>query len=439
MSAPATMLATTLAAGRKASQLYPRSHPAFSEAMDALMGAIEEATAAGPFQINLHQGRLYHADTPVPEDAPGVKVMEEAFESRRIESLTLHPGFTKEEVVALVEVLTLRPSLSLDVEKELSDRSVTHVTVAFLAEEDREEREERERLREQDRAAYNRLVGLLREVSAKVAGQDTPDISSACDVVGSILRRLMDDRAAIMGLATIKGQTDSGLFHSINVMIHSMVLGSALGLPEEGLASLGVSALLHDIGKAAFDHSDPSQAEPMRLLHPTVGADILSRLPGEDKAPMLVAYEHHMNVDGSGYPEHPADYIAHPYSRMVSIADRYTNLVDLGSGKEPLTRDQAVMRLLADVGTMLDPLFTRLFIKAIGVFPVGCMVRLSDHSVGVVSAPGDDPLTPTVRMIYDPDGMAVEGFQELDLTSTELKIVEVVDPESLAVEVSEHL
>ena len=407
--------------------------------MEALAEAVRSATTTGPFQINLHQGRLYHDDTPVPEDVPGVAAIEEAFEARKIESLTLHPELSQDEAIALVAVLSLRPSPSLDVEKELTDRQVTHVTVAFLEDEDTEEREERERLREQDRAAYNRLVGILRTMSAKVASDGIPDVAGASDVVGSMMKRLMDDQAAIMGLTTIKGQTETNLFHSINVMIYSLILGDALGLPEEGLSSLGASALLHDIGKAAFDHSDPTQAEPMRVMHPTVGADILSRLPEEDKAPMLVAHEHHMHADGSGYPEHPDDYIAHPYSRMVAIANRYANLVDPSSGEEPLTRDRAVMHLLGEVGTVLDPLFTRLFVKAIGVFPVGCMVRMSDQSVGVVSAPGADALTPTVRLLYDADGMTVEDMLEVDLAEAGLRIIEVVEAESLNVEVSDHL
>lgn len=439
MSDLACILATTLAAGRKASQLYPPTHPAFGEAMEALTEAIRSATTTGPFQINLHQGRLYHDDTPVPEDVPGVTAIEEAFEVRKIESLTLHPELSRDEAIALVAVLSLRPSPSLDIEKELAGRQVTHVTVAFLEDEDTDEREERERLREQDRAAYSRLVGLLRTMSAKVASEGIPDIAGASDVVDSIMKRLMDDQAAIMGLATIKGQTETNLFHSINVMIYSLILGDALGLPEEGLSSLGASALLHDIGKAAFDSSDPAQAEPMRVMHQAVGADILSRLPEEDKAPMLVAHEHHMHADGGGFPERPDDYIAHPYSRMVAITNRYANLVDPSSGKEPLTRDRAVMQLLDEAGTVLDPFFTRLFVKAIGIFPVGCMVRLSDQSVGVVSAPGADALTPTVRLLYDPAGMTIEDITEIDLAETDLRIIEVVEDESLNVKVSDHL
>lgn len=432
---------SALASGRKASQLYPPTHPAFAEAIDTLMTALHEATLGGPFQVNLHKGRLYHQSVVIPDDSPAVLAMQEAFESRRIDSMTLHPALTRDEAIALVEVLSLRPSPSLDVEAELTSRGVTGITIALLADEDEEERAERERRREQDRAMYNRLVSILRTMSASISQKGAADLGQAGDVVGSVLHRLLEDQSAVLALATIKGQSETTLFHSINVMIYSLTLGTALGLPEEGLTSLGISALMHDVGKAVFDPSDPQQAQSMLFMHPMVGADILSRLPGEDKAPMLVAYEHHMRVDGGGYPEHPADYIAHPYSRMVSIANRYATLVDPGPHAEPLTPDRAIMQILSEAGTALDPLFTRLFVKAMGVFPVGCMVRLSDMSAGVVSKTREASLTPTVRVLYDPAGMQVENPEEIDLSDSgcTLTIVEVVDPASLAVSVSDHL
>jgi HD-GYP domain-containing protein (c-di-GMP phosphodiesterase class II) len=294
-------------------------------------------------------------------------------------------------------------------------------------------------MRAQDRQLYNKLVGALRTVSDQVAQGGSTDLSGASGMVESILKRLMTDQAAVLGLATIKGQSEVNLFHSINVMIYSLTLGSALGLPEEGLTSLGTAALLHDIGKAAFKADDPAQAEPMRLRHPAIGADILSRTSDEDPALMLVAYEHHMQPDGQGYPDAAADYVSHPYSRMVGIANRYANLTAPTSDAEPLTPDKAIVEILREAGSRLDPMFARLFTKAMGVFPVGCMVRLSDQTVGVVSRSGDDVLAPSVRVLYDAGGLVLDDPYEVDLADDEREIIEVVDPESLDVEVSEHL
>lgn len=435
----AVAVVIALAGGRKASQLYPPTHPTFVESIDALVASVAEATQAGQFTLNIHEGRLYESSTVIPEETPGVAAVAESFEVRRIESLTLHPAFGRTDATGLVEVLSLRPSPTLDVEAELAKRGVDAVSVAFLEDEDDPEREERDRIREQDRASYHRLVSAMRTVTTQVASGGGPDISKAGTMVGGLIGRMLDDQPSILALATMKGSTDQDLFHSINVMIYSLTLGATLGLPEQGLASLGMGALLHDIGKAAFERDDPAQAIPMREMHPQVGADILSCLAATDPTPMLVAYEHHMHVDGGGIPERPADYVGHPFSRMVAIADRYAVLTAPTDGTEALTPDRAVMRILEEAGTMLDPLFCRLFAKSMGVFPIGSLVRLTDHCVGVVSRPGEDPFAPTVRISYDESGVQLEEPLEVDLAQDGRSIVEVVDAESLNTVVADHL
>jgi hypothetical protein len=124
---------------------------------------------------------------------------------------------------------------------------------------------------------------------------------------------------------------------------------------------------------------------------------------------------------------------------MVAIANRYANLTVPSADRDAMTPDKAIVQILRDAGSMLDPLFARLFTKAMGIFPVGCMVRLTDHSVGVVSDTTEDLLTPVVRVVYDEGGLPVEDPFEIPLEESDLDIVEVVDPESLDTEVSQHL
>ena len=125
---------------------------------------------------------------------------------------------------------------------------------------------------------------------------------------------------------------------------------------------------------------------------------------------------------------------------MVAIADRYENLTSPPSdGAKAMTPDKAVVQVLREGGTILDPFFVRLFASALGVFPVGCLVRLSDHSVGVVARPGEDPLAPVVRLAYDDCGAELDGPDQIDLSLGDVRIVEVIHPSSLQVDVSEKL
>ncbi len=258
-------------------------------------------------------------------------------------------------------------------------------------------------------------------------------------MVTGVLDRLLEDPAAMLALATIRGVGERTLFHSLNVMIYSLALGGRLGLPEQSLPSLGTAALLHDVGKSAFDQGDLAQAERLRALHPKMGAEILQRVSLDDPAPMLAAFEHHMNVDGTGFPQRPADYIAHPYSRMIAVANRYENLTNATHERMALTPDRAVLQVLRDAGSMLDPFFARLFASAMGVFPVGCLVRLSDQSVGVVERAGSDPLAPLLRLTFDASGTELEHPQQIDLSQGKVRIVEVIAQESVNIEVSDKL
>jgi HD-GYP domain-containing protein (c-di-GMP phosphodiesterase class II) len=433
-------LVVALSTARRAVQLYPPAHPSHRAAVESVVSAVAESIGGGRgFVLNVHEGRLYAGSQVIASDAPAVSSLAQSMERHRVESLTFDPTFAAADAVVLAEVLNLRPSSSLKIDGELAARGVSAVAVGVLADEEQEQRKERDQRREKDRALYRQLVGVLRAVHRDVATTGSPNLDQAEGMVGSIMSRLLEDNAAVLGMATLNAHDESALFHSINVMIYSLTLGLGLGLPEDGLTELGIAALLHDVGKGAFDLTDPEQARAAALLHPKIGAEVLARLPEEDPAMMLVAFEHHMGSDGSGYPERQSGYVTHPYSRMVAIADRYENLTKCGESGAPLTPDRAVMRLLQDAGRSLDPLFARLFVRSLGVFPIGCVVRLSDQSVGVVSASTADLLAPRVRVLYDALGAEIEDPVDVDLSEDDRTIVEVVDPDALELQVTDHI
>jgi len=439
MTAHATDVVVGLGSARKAVQLYPPAHPAFGEAMDMLISAVDGATAEGPFVLNLHLGRLYDGSLVIPEDIHGIDSVAETFESLGIESLTFSHGFSRADAQGLIEVLSLKPHPGLDVMAELVSRNVRSVAVQFLARGDEGEGTPQERTRREDRAMHSRLVNTVRNMSEQLTAGGVADLSQTTPIVEGMLDRMMEDQAAVIGMATIRSKDERVLYHSLSVMIYTLALGQELKLPDDGLLRLATAALLHDIGKSVFDADDPIQAEVSIKLHPRVGAEILQRLVLDDPGPMLVAFEHHLAPDGSGFPERPADYIAHPYSRMVAVADRYENLTNPHAVMPPLTPDRAVVRLLQEAGTLLDPFFARAFVSALGVFPIGCVVRLSDQTVGVVCRPGDDPLAPVVKLTYDERGMEFGEGPEIDLAQGFVRIVEIVPAEALNLEVSDAL
>ncbi|NTU70430.1 MAG: HD domain-containing protein [Coriobacteriia bacterium] len=438
MSDTAARAVTALAGARRAVQLYPPAHPAYGEALTELAVAVREAAAAEPLVLNVHQGRLYHGSLPLPDEAPGLLAVAEMFESLTIESLVFKSNFSATDAVALTEVLNSRPAPDLDLAALLAQRGVQSVAISLL--EKTEEDDDTDTVRERDRAMFRRSVTAVRGMMQQVSSGDLSVVAEARSVPGPIVRRLEQDAAAVLGMAASRQPTERQLYHSINVMCYALLIGGRLGLDTESLTSLGSAALLHDIGKTAFDPDDPAQAEAMRLEHPRSGAEMLRHLALDDVAPMLVAYEHHMLADGSGYPAQCEGYATHPYTRIVSIADRFENLTGPVSETGALTMDQALVSILREASQgHFDPFLVRLFASVLGPFPVGALVRLSDHSAAVVCSPGSDPLAPIVRIAYDKRGIETVGEEEIDLAATTLHIVEVLEPISLDIDVSETL
>ena len=439
MSNVAAPAVSALAGARRAVQLYPPAHPAYGEAVTELEVAIRNAAASEPFVLNLHQGRLYHGSLPIPDDVPGLAAVAEIFESLSIESLVFQSDFSARDAISLTDALSIRPSPNLDLQAELAARNVHSVVASLLERTKEEEINGRDIVREQDRALFRRSVSSVRRMLEQVSAGDLEAVTEARSLAESLIPRLEQDAAAVLAMAAARRPSERQLFHSLNVMCYSLLLGHRLGLPAEGLSSLGTAALLHDIGKSAFDSDDPAQAEPMRSEHPRVGAEMLQHLALDDVAPMLVAYEHHMYANGSGFPARQAGYVAHPYSRIVSITDRFENLTSPEPGTAALTPDRALVQVLREANQLFDPFLARLFANMLGPFPVGCVVRLSDQSVGVVSRAGDDPLAPVVRLAYDDRGLEVAEAEDVDLSMASVTIVEIIAPESLDIDVAELL
>lgn len=432
----AVEIAASLAASRRAVRLYPPEHPTHREAVAALCQTVNESIDIRPLVLNLREGRLYEGSEVLTDTSPATRALAEAMEARRVESLTFHTGFTNVDAEGISSVLGLRPSPDLHVGEELEAAGVRAVTVSELEDHSSKQAEERDRQREADRAVFRRLVAALDNIRTALASGTPTDTTEAARSIVQFVERVEQDPHAMLAIALMAGHGERWRFHATGVAVTSLVLGHEMGLSDRQLLDLGIAAALHDIGSLLSSEADPSAVE---AAHPEVGARALARLTDEDCIAILVAYEHHMGVDGSGWPQRHADYAIHPFARIVAVADRYDNLVrpPEGVGLRP---DEAISKLLHEAsGGPLDPLITRLFARLIGVLPVGCVVRLSNHSVGVVCSARDDQLRPHLRMVLGADGTELHPVVDLDLRESELEIVEVLPARLLGLQPSDYL
>jgi len=429
----AVQIAAALAASRRAVRLYPPEHPTHREALRDLVEAVTSSIDVRPLVLNTREGRLYEGSEVITETSPATRSLAEAMEVRRVESLTFHVGFSEVDGEALSDVLGLRPSPELQIQEELESRGARAVTVSELEDNSSREAEERDRRREADRAIYRTALGALTYVVTGLQNNTSVQSFEVARVIAAFVDRVAEEPQAIIALATMTGHGELWRFRAVGVMLYSLVLGRFLGLSDKELLSLGTAGLLHDIGQILDAEGAAGTA------HPATGARALGALADDEAAAIIVAYQHHMGVDGSGWPAHePGDHI-HPYARIVAIADRFDGLLRPDGGT-PLTPDQAAAQILREATDgPLDPTLARLFVLAIGVLPVGCFVRLSDHSIGVVRAPGEEPLLPGLRLILAPDGTALRPTLDLELLEDDRMIVEVIPAQLLGAQTSDYL
>ncbi len=227
----------------------------------------------------------------------------------------------------------------------------------------------------------------MREIETQAKLGRMMEVGSLQSVVESMLDNLLQDPAAVIGLTAIKGHDDYTLNHSINVCILSLSLGSALGLSGEELRSLGLAALLYDIGKVRIPEDmlakpGPLTAEEWHVVkrHSEEGADLLKRIQLADKMPMIVAYEHHQRHDLLGYPEAITPAEQHIFSKIVAVCDAYDAMTTMRPFRREIRPDKALAVLMQGRAKAYDPGVTKALVAMLGIYPMGAVVKLDDDS-----------------------------------------------------------
>lgn len=306
-------------------------------------------------------------------------------------------------------------------------------------------------------ALFQRSEAVVQDFWERVRDRNSFDAGSVQRVVHQMIDEVAHDEDVLLEFASLKEFDEYTFYHSVNVAIYSIAVGMRLGMDRVRLASLGIAALFHDIGKvklprdliakpADFNDDDWDQIK----RHPTLGALTLAsmrQLDSETGLAMASAFEHHLKMDLTGYPKLSRPRTLHLFSRIISVCDAFDAMT---SGrvyqKETISPDEAIRRLLYKGREWYDPLVMKAFVHVVGIFPVGTAVKLSDGSVAVVMKNDSaDLYAPEVLIIRDADGNPMRKAQELRVRKKEtdagehLHIDSVLDACAEAINVEDYL
>jgi putative nucleotidyltransferase with HDIG domain len=209
----------------------------------------------------------------------------------------------------------------------------------------------------------------------------------------------------------------------VNVSI--LTMGQARGLGIEGplLREFGLAALMHDIGKVKTPKEILNKTEALTdaefeimRRHTVDGAEILRETPEVPALAPVVAFEHHLRLDGTGYPRGVNRSVLNLGTMLCSIADVYDAMRSQRRYQQAFPTDRILAVLKRNDGQQFDQHLVRRFVQLIGIYPAGTLVRVNTGEVALVlNAHATDPYRPQVRVLIDREGKRLDFPYELSL------------------------
>lgn len=282
---------------------------------------------------------------------------------------------------------------------------------------------------------------LMRDLDFKPANA----VQSAGVLVDGMMDAFSADRDVIVNLITLQDADQDMYHHSLNVLVLSMLLASAAGFTGDELREVGLGALLHDLGKVKVPSqillkttplSGPEQA--LLQLHTRYGADLASKIGGLSPTVQAIIAQHHELLDGSGYPDKLREEKLPRAVRVVAVVNLYDNLCNPPSIADAMIPKVALSVLFTRYKGKLDGELVALFIRALGIYPPGTVVKLNDGSIGMVIAVDSKDLLKPQLLMYNADIPRKEAVI-LDLKDEELNIDTALAPGQYPKEVFEYL
>jgi putative nucleotidyltransferase with HDIG domain len=411
-------LVRRLAAAFRGAQLYAPRHPIAARNVAALSDTLAMVHATSPsIAIGIVGDDIVVGDTPVPRAAENMGELMRRLQQAGIERIVIDRGVQQDEIAQLVQSVAR------------SDRGqsasplarLPHIRVGRLQVEHRVE------AMAGDVATFRRLyddavsvAGTLWE-SARLDG--APDADAARGMVDSLAQAVAQNRTALMALTALKNYDNYTFTHMVNVSILTMGQARGLGIDGPMLREFGLAALMHDIGKVRTPAEILNKPEKLTdkefdilKRHTVDGAEILRRTPEMPTLAPVVAFEHHLRADGTGYPTTVARPRLNLGTMLCGIADVYDAMRSQRVYQEAFPTDRILAVLKRNDGAQFDQHLVRRFTQLVGIYPAGNLVRLDTNEIAVViKTHAPDPYRPQVRVLAAGDGTRLERPYDVNL------------------------
>jgi len=269
--------------------------------------------------------------------------------------------------------------------------------------------QQRERIRTAERK-YGKTANDVQNVMRLANNSPGQAAKLSGEVAAELSETFLSEENTYIHLMGENVADESAYFHSLNVTVLSLILARALGIVDaEAMKDIAQGAVLHDVGNALLPsqlllkNEDLSTAEINLLkMHPAYGIKVMQSVETLPARVRQIILFHHEMVDGSGYPKGLKADTLDQAVRIVAIANAYDELCNRRVAKHSKTPSEALSYMYKSELAKYDKAALSAFIKALGIYPPGTIVKLVSGKVGIVmSADAQNMLHPNL-MIYDP-------------------------------------
>ncbi len=275
------------------------------------------------------------------------------------------------------------------------------------------------------------------------------DTGQARALVTQLADEVIRNPDALIWLTYLKSRDEYTATHCMNVCILALTFGRCLGLEEVALHQLGLGALLHDLGKMQVP--DEILNKPGRLTdeefaiikrHPGLGFAMLRDDKNIDKVSLHIVLHHHERLDGRGYPRGLGEDKIPLLTRISSIVDVYDAITSDRCYHDGIAPAQALENLFKWAPGNFDVGLLEGFIKCIGIYPIGSVVRLSSGEVGIIVASDEcNRLKPILLIVQNAEGKPMAQRRLINMASTSwekegtpLTIEQILDPKAVGID-----
>jgi HD-GYP domain-containing protein (c-di-GMP phosphodiesterase class II) len=259
------------------------------------------------------------------------------------------------------------------------------------------------------RKIKNKTIKVIQEIMNSIKLGKQIEKGPAEDIVNDIVESVFRNQDALIGLGRLRKINDYVYNHSMSVSVLMVSFGKQLGYNADLLREVGIGAMLHDIGTAYVPQeilnkeSDLTEQEFKQIkMHVEFGRTLLEQAEDISYTALMTVYQHHERIDGSGYPKGLKGEDITPFGQAVAIVDVYDALTTKKCYKNKIQPTQALKILYEQGGTDFNQELVQQFIRSVGIYPAGSLVRLESGLLGfVIDHNEENSLQPVVRVVFD--------------------------------------